>query len=227
MILHTSLFFRSRTDGSGSDLKTSPCSPVRRTMSATDWTTQTYWPPLLWTESASVLCTGTLERSTQASLSGHAHQRMRSQLTTCRSHDLVQLPTAVISIAPSSSHACLAQRSVLCVRHPMSFQLSSCRLTRKWCWNCPRSLHCFFVFLICMMRSLLRPLLHGMHLPLIPHGMVLSVDSKLGLTALPARSSRQRPSSSIFGLLTKNQWLFQSPGSSQSFSRFDAGSRCC
>ena len=70
------------------------CSPVRRTMSATDFTFHVSWPPLSQTRSASSIYTCVHARYERVSLSGHARQRTRRQLTPCRSYVFVQRPIA-------------------------------------------------------------------------------------------------------------------------------------
>ena len=134
------------------------------------------------------ICICVLSRSAQASLSGQVHQRMRHQLTPCRSCDLVQLPL-VNSMAPSS-HACLAPSSV---RSASRCQLSSWP-TRK----CLRSFHCCFVLLFCTMRhrSAAAPLWDASAAGTTRDGPISEYN--LGVTALPALpacllvASRQR-----------------------------------
>ena len=115
----TTLFFKSRIDGSWSDLKKSLCSPVRRTLSGTDFITQTSWLPLSGQGAPQSICTCVLASSAQASLSRHAHRTVRNQRTLCRQRALVQPPTAcdLHCVASSSSYACLAPSSVRCVRY--------------------------------------------------------------------------------------------------------------
>ena len=47
----------------------------------------------------------------------------------------------VVSVASSPSHACIAPSSIWCVRHSMYLQLTCCRVTREWCWDCLCVLH--------------------------------------------------------------------------------------
>ena len=132
------------------------CSPFRRTVSAKDVTTRTSWPPLPWTRSASVhlyLCSHKISTSFAVWSCSPKHALSRD---TVSSHVILfsGQPLA-IRIAPSPSQASLAASSAKCERRSTRLHLSSCRLTRKWCWNCLRSFHCCFVLIICTMR---RPL---------------------------------------------------------------------
>ena len=167
------------------------CSLVRRTRSATDCTTHTSWPPLLWIRSASVhlhLCSRKISTSCLVMFTTE-----RAVNRHCVDHVILfSCQLFVISSASSSSHACLAPSSVQCCAPldvPPTLELSA---DSEMVLELPSLLPSLLRLPQLQDAPQFLLVLQGTLLPLVPHERMLSVDSTWDLQPYLLVARRQR-----------------------------------